>query len=675
MGNKCFKVKRIIDRENDPTNYNHFKRTPVPNANTSMNTYIDDEKNINDNGKRKNENINGFSKNTLVKIEEKKESIDSNNTEINLNKINLNAHNINSNLNSSPNSNTNNTNNKLKEFLSHEIQIPENEFPDKQEFSLYMENEFKKNDIVSGGGGEFHIEGNIRITQTASSMNRSSGTGRSSSNSITDKGLLAQLFNQNNISFFTPNQEKIENNYTFIRKLGNGAFGKCNLAQLKKGNKDIRYAIKTIELESIDKDKLILLKTEISCLKRLVHPNIVHFFQLFYDNSNIHMVMEPCMNGSLFDKILEKGRFSEKTATKIMISLLSALNYCHKNKIIHRDIKPENNLLVNPTTKSTSTIGLPSTSNANVDESEWEYDLRLIDFGLGHIYSKKENSLLSSSVGSPYFMAPEVLNECYNSKCDVWSLGILFYFLIAGVPPFYSDNIPELFQMVLKSQPSFKSEIWKNVSDDVKSTIRFMLIKDFRKRPSCEELLKLKCFEKELGKLHNDEKLNKEKNENLIHCLYLYLQNKNAFIKEVCGVMANQLSTSDFKKASSLFKIIDKENNGEAPLESLKKYFKEKQLDQKIFKNVNCITYQDIIEAISYRKFFADDFCTMAFETFDIDEDGYINFKDFSSSVFKDATKISKMELDFIISEVGLDKKFKLSLSDFKKLLIGNVKH
>ena len=113
--------------------------------------------------------------------------------------------------------------------------------------------------------------------------------------------------------------------YTIIKKLGNGAFGKCYLAHLKKGNKNSNFAIKSIPLDEIDKTKLLLLKTEINCLKTLVHPNIVHFYQLYYDNEDIHMVMESCMNGCLFDKIVEHGNFSEKETLKIPKEYLESL--------------------------------------------------------------------------------------------------------------------------------------------------------------------------------------------------------------------------------------------------------------------------------------------------------------------------------------------------------------
>lgn len=645
MGNKCFKIKRARDKydgETPNTRVKSFRRQDVdkidnPYKNLHLETLLSGEgdNSIILQSNDKDDPINPI-RNTFVRLSTK---------------------NQNSKLDVSVNQNSKIINDIDSENELNEIKT-NNEIPYENNSNNNLHSNVISSNLLNQNN---NINNNININANVN------GIEKMYENNY-NNNLLTKLYTQNNISFFNHNSENIEDCYIFMRKLGNGAFGKCNLAQLKKGNKDIRYAIKTIEMDSIDKDQLILLKTEISCLKRLIHPNIVHFFQLFYDEKSIHMVMEPCMNGSLFDKILEKGSFSERETKRIMISLLSAINYCHKNKIIHRDIKPENILLVNPV-KTKSSTNLPNPNNNNHEHTEWEYDLRLIDFGLSHIYSKKDlNSLLSSSVGSPYFMAPEVLNECYNSKCDVWSLGILFYFLIAGVPPFYSDSIPELFKLILHSNPNFKSDCWKNVSRETKDAISYMLIKDFRKRPTCDELLNMPWCKKEFEIQHSDDKLGNY--DTIISCLYEYFKHKNKFKKEISNAMSNQLTVSEFKMASCLFKIIDKENNGKASILPLNKYFKEKQYDLKPFEKITEIYYSDIIDAISYRKMHNEEFFNHTFETFDIDCDGLINFKDFSTSIYKNASKITQLEIDFLLREVGLSKNFKINAAEFRKKLL-----
>ena len=491
-------------------------------------------------------------------------------------------------------------------------------------------------------------------------------------NDISNPNNLANIYKINNISFFNYNSEKIIDVFNIIKKLGNGTFGKCYLSRLRKGNKDAMFAIKSISLKDVDKNQLFIFKTEITCLKKLIHPNIVHFHQLYYDHCEVHMVMEPCMNGSLFDKIVEKGSFSERSAIKIMITLLSSLNYCHKNNVIHRDIKPENILLV-----KNNNLNNNKDSAFPVENIDYEYDLRLIDFGLSHMYIKKDNSaynsLLSSSVGSPYFMAPEVLNQCYNSKCDIWSMGILFYFLIAGIPPFYSENIPDLFKKIISDKPSFESSKWKNISNNTKDCIKSMLCKEFKERPSCEQVLKHMCFESELSKQHNIQKLYAF--EQVVNALIDYYKFKNRFIKEVCSYMISQLSSNDLRWCSAMFKTIDVNNNGFAPIETLITHLKEKKLDYYVFEkynNISHLCYSDILEACAYKKLHSKEFLKCAFKCLDIDEDESINFKDFSSSIFKNASKISPIEICEIISDIGLSKNFKISFKEFEQIVLRN---
>lgn len=470
---------------------------------------------------------------------------------------------------------------------------------------------------------------------------------------------LASLYLKNNISFFNINNETILSSYKIIKKLGNGAFGRCFLSEMKKGNN--QFAIKSIPLNEIDKAKLLLLKTEINCLKNLLHPNIVHFYQLFYDNEDIHMVMEPCMNGSLFDKLVKNGSFSEGDTIKIMISLLSSINYCHKNKIIHRDIKPENILLV----KQKDNL------NDNDCLIDYQRDLRVIDFGLSHIYSNKDsNSILNSSVGSPYFMAPEVLNQHYNSKCDVWSLGVLFYFLIAGIPPFYSDSIPELFKKIIGSRPSFEGQTWRKVSTDTKIAISKMLKKEYKERPSCEEILKAKCFNDELNRIHNPIKLGEY--TDYIHILVKYFTIKNEFIKQCMSCMSSQISLESYNLVSSVFKVIDIYNNGFAPVDMLLTYLKTKDYpinSISSFNKISHLCFSDLIEAMTYHSFHDSSFFRVMFGLFDNNNNGKICIKDLKETFFKNVSKLQENEISNMLVEAGLKVGFELGVEEFKVVL------
>lgn len=139
-----------------------------------------------------------------------------------------------------------------------------------------------------------------------------------------------------------------------------------------------------------------------------------------------------CEGGELFDRIMDKGHFSEAEARAIFVSIMQALNYCHSNGICHRDLKPENFLFL-----------------TKADDSP----IKVIDFGLSILFdeTKKTGSAkvsMKTKAGTPYYISPEVLAGSYDQSCDIWSAGVILYILLSGVPPFFGDTDPEILESV-----------------------------------------------------------------------------------------------------------------------------------------------------------------------------------------------------------------------------------
>ena len=149
---------------------------------------------------------------------------------------------------------------------------------------------------------------------------------------------------------------------------------------------------------------------EVAILNKLDHPNIVKYYETYDDQKYIYLVMEFIKGQQLFEKITaqENQTLHEHVAATYMKSLFQAINHCHAQGIIHRDIKSENIMI---------------TDSGSV---------RLIDFGL----SKASKKNLKTIAGTPYYMAPEVLDGNYGQKADIWSLGVLLYTLVSGYLPF-----------------------------------------------------------------------------------------------------------------------------------------------------------------------------------------------------------------------------------------------
>ena len=186
---------------------------------------------------------------------------------------------------------------------------------------------------------------------------------------------------------------KINEEYLLGETLGQGAFGTVRKAIHKLTNQE--RAIKILKKRQQDERKLFL---EVNILSKLAHPNIMEIYEFYEDKANFYIVSELCKGGELFDAMTEKGAFKEAEACPIMLQLVSAICYSHSNNIVHRDLKPEN-------------IMIDNVGNTPM--------IKLIDWGGARYFSK--NKKMSTIKGTPYYIAPEVIKEVYDEKCDIWS--------------------------------------------------------------------------------------------------------------------------------------------------------------------------------------------------------------------------------------------------------------
>merc|ERR1712141_411418 len=179
-----------------------------------------------------------------------------------------------------------------------------------------------------------------------------------------------------------------------------------------------------------------------------------------------YLVMELVTGGELFDRIVEKGSYTEKDAADLIKQVLSAVAYMHSSGVVHRDLKPENLLYHSP------------------DEDS---KIMISDFGLSKM---EESGIMATACGTPGYVAPEVLaQKPYGKAVDVWSIGVISYILLCGYPPFYDENDANLFAQILKGEFEFDSPYWDEISADAKEFIRQLMCVDVDKRLSCEEAL------------------------------------------------------------------------------------------------------------------------------------------------------------------------------------------
>jgi len=258
----------------------------------------------------------------------------------------------------------------------------------------------------------------------------------------------------------------LESVYDLKDELGKGAFSIVYLAVNKKNGEKV--AVKTIDKKaaSTQQDQARL-KTEVEILKKVRHPNIVCLKDMFETSDKLYLIMELVTGGELFDKIVEKGQYSEKDASVIVKNLLSAVEYLHACNIAHRDLKPENLLLK---------------GGAN------DTDVMLSDFGLSKIVGVE--SMMETACGTPYYVAPEVLSATgYDKEVDLWSVGVITYLLLCGFPPFYGESLPEVFEQIMKAEFDFPEPYWNTITNDAKDLIQKLLVVDAKKRLTATQAL------------------------------------------------------------------------------------------------------------------------------------------------------------------------------------------
>ncbi|CAN1811118.1 Calcium-dependent protein kinase 21 [Linum perenne] len=260
--------------------------------------------------------------------------------------------------------------------------------------------------------------------------------------------------------------EDIKEFYTLGKELGRGQFGITYLCTENSTGEN--YACKTILKRKLgSKSDREDVKREIRIMQHLAgQPNIVEFRGCYEDRLAVHLVMELCAGGELFDRIITKGHYSEKDAAKICREIVNVVHVCHFMGIMHRDLKPENFLF------------------DTVDELA---TLKATDFGLS-VFTQ-DGKVYGDMLGSAYYVAPEVLRRSYGKEIDIWSAGVIMYILLTGVPPFWGENEKGIFESILRGHIDFESEPWPCISDSAKDLIRKMLNQDPEKRLTSAEIL------------------------------------------------------------------------------------------------------------------------------------------------------------------------------------------
>ncbi|XP_078105449.1 calcium/calmodulin-dependent protein kinase IGa [Sander vitreus] len=250
--------------------------------------------------------------------------------------------------------------------------------------------------------------------------------------------------------------------FDFIGKMGSGSFSEVFMVREKKTGQ--LYAMKCLRKKHLAHSNL---ENEINVLRRIQHENVVGLEDFYESRTHYYLVMQLVSGGELFDRILDKGVYTEKDASTVIQQVLQAVSYLHENGIVHRDLKPENLLYYN------------TDENAKIMVS---------DFGLSKTV---EHGTMSTACGTPRYVAPEVLaQKPYSKAVDCWSIGVITYILLCGYPPFFEENETRLLSKIMRAEYAFHSPFWDDISESAKDFIRNMMEKNPTKRFLTEQALR-----------------------------------------------------------------------------------------------------------------------------------------------------------------------------------------
>ncbi|KAJ7477694.1 Pkinase-domain-containing protein [Mycena latifolia] len=234
------------------------------------------------------------------------------------------------------------------------------------------------------------------------------------------------------------------------------------------------YACKIINKKLME-GREHMVRNEIAILKRISngHPNIVTLHDYFETSHNLYLCFDLCTGGELFDRICAKGNYYEADAADLVRTIFSAVKYIHAQGIVHRDLKPENLLFRTPAEDA---------------------DIMIADFGLSRIMEEEKLSLLTEVCGTMAYMAPEVfLKTGHGKPVDVWAIGVVTYFLLAGYTPFDRETPKLETEAIIAGDYKFEpEEYWGNISDAARNFIKMCLTVDPTHRPTATEALQHK---------------------------------------------------------------------------------------------------------------------------------------------------------------------------------------
>ena len=454
-------------------------------------------------------------------------------------------------------------------------------------------------------------------------------------------------------------------NYELCNYIGKGGFGRVYKVRHKLSNQ--YRAMKIIQCKSLSDNISSTINKEINILKNLDHPNIIKVYEFFQSEKYVYIINELCTGGELFDKIVDVKFFSENVASNIMRQLLSAVAYCHENGVIHRDLKPENILIEN-----------------SEEKDKDFFHIKVIDFGTCEIFKKKK---LTEQIGTSFYIAPEVIKNSYNEKCDLWSCGVILYILLCGSPPFYGKNEKEIFKKIIEGNFTFRHKIWNKISNEAKNLVLKLLQVNPDKRISAKVALEDIWFKKNINvnSLENNKKSSNYR---------LFLKNITEFCAEqklqqatLTFLVHNFAPKEELNELKKIFFAFDKNGDGKISKEefvtglsnnndNLNSLLKDDDNIQGLLNNMDqdnngYIGFEEfLIASINKEKILTEKNLKMAFNVFDRDKSGGISQNELKFILGEYNVNAKEHLWKKMIEQIDLNQDGQISYEEFHKMMM-----
>jgi calcium-dependent protein kinase len=424
--------------------------------------------------------------------------------------------------------------------------------------------------------------------------------------------------------------EDPRNNFEFLTKLGQGLYGEVWKVRNKiNGNicamKIIFKHKDTSKLEEME------ILNEIEIMKRLDHPNIVKIFEYYNTKKAFYLIMEYCSGGELYYEIINRAPFNEETSSYIIYQVMSVVFYCHSNYVVHRDLKPENILIEN--------------------KKDGLIRIKICDFGTAKIYEK--NKTERQIVGSSYYIAPEVLDKNYNKECDLWSIGVIFYILLAGRPPFQGVTDQEVIDKIKLGKLDLQKPPFEKISEEALNLLKALLQYKPENRITSSDALKHPFFSKYKSRevVNNLFKLNDPLQEQILKA---YIKNiidfkkENILQKAIIAYLVHNFP--QMEEIENAFKLFDKfDLNGDGKINR-----KELLAGLRSFTSISFEELEKNVEAI--------------FNFIDSNNNGFIEYEEFVCAAIDKKIFLKDEVIKFAFSYVDKNHNGRIEINDIRNI-------